>query len=410
MVSYSVKLKCNTARIQKNGNAALYLLVIINRESKRIALNLSWPAYLVNNKLGTFSPRQKRDVDYNDYQLIIDTELQKVNEIFKIYRIQDKLLSLDLFLEELANIDRRRDFIAYMRDKIADRYKYKEITLRTKQNHQGTLNRLKKFKMPLPFYAIDKKILQRFENFLKGKGINNADGTIWGRIKDIKTYLHLAQSEGISLNEDFSNFVNTPPMPSLIYLDENELNRLMGLYNSNRLDEIRQQALRAFLFSCCTSLRISDVFKAERGWINLNNELQFIPYKNRRFKREVIVPLSDVAKSFIEKPFGKFFNLPTEQEINRSLKDIAKECKIFKNLTFHVSRHTFGTMFYKQTKDLASLQKIMGHSKITTTMIYVHINDQDKKKGMDIMTEAFKQHPSFMRLVNIDANKGKSVS
>jgi integrase/recombinase XerD len=401
MVSYSVKLRCNTSKIQKNGTAALYLIVIINRETKFVPLNLVWPPEYVDNKKGVMSPRMKKDPDFNDYQLIISNELQKINEIFKVYRIQDKLLTMELFTEELANIDRRRDFIAYMVDKIADRYKYKDISKRTQLNHSGSLNRLKKFKKHLPFYAIDKKLLIRFSAWLK-KEYGNEDGTIWGRIKDIKTYLHLAREEGISINEDIDNFENTPPLPSILYLEESELNRLMGLYNSNRLELTDQQTLRAFLFSCFTSLRISDVFLAERGWINLNNELQFIPHKNRRFKKEVFIPLSEIAKSFIEKPFGKFFNLPSEQEMNRSLKDIAKECKILKNLTFHVSRHTFGTQFYKQTKDLAALQKIMGHSKITTTMIYVHINDKDKRTGMDLMSEAFKKNPGFLRLIAND--------
>jgi len=401
MVSYSVKLKCNSSRIQKNGNASLYLLVIINRESKPIPLNLSWPAHLVDNKAGTMKPRSKRDADFNDYQLIIANELQKVNEIFKVYRIQDKVLSMDLFIDELRNIDLRRDFLAYMEHKIADRFKYKEISNRTRLNNIGTLNRLKKFKTSIPFYTTDRKLLQRFKVHLSTRHKND-HATIWGRIKDIKTYLHLAMEEGISLNKDFENYVNTPPAPSLTYLEEDEINRLTGLYLSNRLDDLRQQTLRAFLFSCFTSIRVSDVYRAEWGWVQLNNEMHFVPWKNRRFKKEVQIPLSRIAQNFIERKTGKFFNLPTEQEMNRSLKDIAAMdgVNIRKNLTFHVARHSFGTHYYRQTKDVVALQKIMGHSKITTTMIYVHVNEQDKRTGMDIMNDSFMRNAGFMRLVS----------
>ncbi|RQO65067.1 hypothetical protein DBR40_24655 [Pedobacter sp. KBW01] len=400
MVSYSVKLICNKLRIQKDGQASLYLRVTINRETYYVPLNLKWPADLVNNKEGMLYPRTKRDPDYSDYQLIIDTELSKVNEIFKIYRIQDRNLTMELFKDDLQNIDRRRDFIPYMEHKISERYKYKEISFKTKTAHTGTLRRLKKLKSVIPLYSTDRQLLQRFKAKLI-KDYDNDAGTIWGRIKDVKTYLHLAIEDGLTVNPDFENFVNTPPLPSITYLEENEINKLLSLYNSNRLDDVRQNVLRAFLFSCFSSLRISDIQLAEWGWVTLNNELQFIPYKNRRFKREVIIPLSTIAKKFIARKVGKFFVLPTDQEMNRCLKDIANDdsVKINKNLTFHVARHTFGTHYYRQTKDVVTLQKIMGHSKITTTMIYVHVNENDKKTGMDLMNDSFLKNTGFLRLV-----------
>ena len=401
MVSYSVKLKCNSDRIQTNGNAALFLSVIINREVKRIPLNLSWPAHLVDNKAGVMHPRQKRDPDFSDYQLIITNELQKINEIFKVYRIQDKVLTMDMFEEEVKNIDRRRDFLVYMEDKITSRFTSKQISRRTKLNSLGTLNRLKKFKGTVPFHATDRKLLQKFKTHLLHIHKND-DATVWTRLKDVKTYLHLALEDGISMNQDFEHFVNKPPMPSITYLEEDEIHRLTALFLSNSLDTVRQQTLRAFLFSCFTSLRVSDVYRAEWGWLQFNNELQFLPWKNRRFKREVNIPLSTIARNFIEKRTGKFFNLPAEQEMNRSLKDIAcmQGINIKKRLTFHVARHTFGTHYYRQTKDVVALQKIMGHSKVTTTMVYVHVNEQDKRTGMDIMNDAFMKKVAFMRLVS----------
>lgn len=399
MVSYSVKLKCNNARIQKDGKASLYLLVIINREIKHLALNLAWPAHLVDNKSGTMLPRTKRDSDFNDYQLIISNELQKVNEVFKVYRIQDRVLNMSLFLQEYQNIDRRRNFITYFSDKIEERFKEKNIVERTKLNHTGTCSLLKRYKSVAPFYAIDKRFLEGFARYLKSKH-QNEDSTIWGRIKDVTTYLELARLDGIALNVDYEAYKNTSPSSSLVYLEDHEIDALAKLFNSNVLDPARQLVLRAFLFSCFTSMRISDVQRAEWGWYKMNGELEFLPWKNRRFKKLVNIPLSEIARSLISKRTGKFFDLPTDQEINRTLKDIARSCKITKNLTFHVSRHTFGTHYYRQTKDVVSLQKIMGHSKIETTMIYVHINEQDKKTGMELLTQSFLKGSPFMRMVS----------
>lgn len=48
----------------------------------------------------------------------------------------------------------------------------------------------------------------------------------------------------------------------------------------------------------------------------------------------------------------------------------------------HTLRHTFATALYKRTKDIRLTQKALGHSSITTTMIYTHIVDDDLEAAM----------------------------
>jgi len=57
-----------------------------------------------------------------------------------------------------------------------------------------------------------------------------------------------------------------------------------------------------------------------------------------------------------------------------------------KNITTHVGRHTFGTMAIDRGVHVNVLQKIMGHSSITTTMIYVHLTD---RRPMEDISKAF---------------------
>lgn len=52
----------------------------------------------------------------------------------------------------------------------------------------------------------------------------------------------------------------------------------------------------------------------------------------------------------------------------------------FHNFSFHSLRHWYGTRCYKKTKDLLSTQMMLRHKSINNTMIYVHINNIDKKK------------------------------
>ena len=77
-------------------------------------------------------------------------------------------------------------------------------------------------------------------------------------------------------------------------------------------------------------------------------------------------------KALIEKD-GFFENHITNQAANRTLKDIFKNLSIRKRITFHTSRHTFATQFLINGGQIQNLKEHLGHSKIETTMIYVHI-------------------------------------
>jgi site-specific recombinase XerD len=77
----------------------------------------------------------------------------------------------------------------------------------------------------------------------------------------------------------------------------------------------------------------------------------------------------------------------SDPKTNEFLKQIAQKKKIKKSLTTHVARHTFATIYLQNTKDLATLSKLLGHASVTQTMIYVHISDADKQKGIATFNE-----------------------
>lgn len=383
MHSYSVKLVINRQRVKKVKPCSLYLRVVINRKPIPINLGIAWPLAYIDQENGRILPRSKKDQDFKDYEMMILTELSKINEVFKIYRLQDRLLTPELFKKELKNAGRRKDFLKFMETDIAERYNTGEIVLRTKLNHTSTYKRLVKFAGEIPFYAIDSKFLMRFVHWLKTKCDNDID-TAWCRIRDIKTYLKRAAEEGISINEDYRKFKNIEGGARIVYLENEQIKALLKLKSDPRLTDVHYQTLMAFMFSCFTSLRVSDVQRANWGWVNVKDEMVFLPWKTRKFGRSVTVPLNPLAKSFIQKQKGAFFNLPTDQEMNRSLKNLAVWSKINIHLTFHVARHTFATHYYRETKDIMSLKEILGHRNMKHTMIYAHINDQDKRNGMQL--------------------------
>jgi integrase len=107
--------------------------------------------------------------------------------------------------------------------------------------------------------------------------------------------------------------------------------------------------------------------------------LVFNVKKTKELKRNMVkVPINSYASRLIydEKSITKLlFNTISEQKMNTYIKGIAGAAGIEKEVTNHTGRHTFATCWLKKTKDLAQLQVLLGHSNITETMIYVHVDD-----------------------------------
>jgi site-specific recombinase XerD len=161
--------------------------------------------------------------------------------------------------------------------------------------------------------------------------------------------------------------------------------------------------LRHFLFMCFTGLRISDFTDLTFDNIT-NNTLRLYPIKTRTKKKEMVkIPLNSMALTMIKdegSSTGHLFNPITEQRMNFNLKDIAKIAGIKKPLSNHAARHTFATLFIQKTSDVATLQKLLGHSRIEETMVYVHISEENLKTQMN----------KFDQLLDLDSVEQKSPS
>jgi site-specific recombinase XerD len=69
----------------------------------------------------------------------------------------------------------------------------------------------------------------------------------------------------------------------------------------------------------------------------------------------------------------------TNQKSNLYIKEIAKLANISKYLTYHTSRHTFGTIAV-QILPITVVQSILQHSDIKTTMVYLHLSNKERNE------------------------------
>lgn len=130
------------------------------------------------------------------------------------------------------------------------------------------------------------------------------------------------------------------------------------------------QSRRAFLFALFTALRFSDLQTLSWNDIEERNGIFFLKKQQVKTKRIVEIPLCKTAFNLLEKSDGeRVFNLSYSSSL-KHLRAWAKECGIKKRISWHTARRTFATLALEQNIDVFTIQRLMGHTKITTTALY----------------------------------------
>lgn len=385
---HSVKTLLRTDYVNQDGESAVILQVYI--KGKRIALPTG-----VNVREDDWDDLQKsvrkRHDKAADYNLIIEKARALVNDIQVKYRLSGADLTPGLLRNEFRNPSRFLDFTEWMRQEIGQRKGM--ISPSTLVMHYSILACLVKFQPKIMFAEVDPAFLERFEKWLKLKEKNRVD-TISKKMRCLRNYLNRARRAGIIRSNPFDDFKIRKGKGRITYLEEPELRRMIDLAGREMAPGNMKKVLRYFLFSCVTGLRLSDVKRLRMDMI-VNDVIRMVPQKKKNSDHETVsIPLCEAAKRMIiasagDRISGRIFECYSDPVTNRYLKDIATLLKINKHITFHVSRHTFATLFLEKTNDLASLQKLMGHASINQTMVYAHVSETKKREQIKCFDQIF---------------------
>ncbi len=176
------------------------------------------------------------------------------------------------------------------------------------------------------------------------------------------------------------------PLPK--YLTSNEIDLLFDDFKFEHPSHYRNYAMLELLYA--TGMRISELININLNDITLDH--MFLKCLGKGSK-ERIVPFGEEAKDAIEKYFeygrprllGKkigakalFVNKDggkvSRQTFWKFLKNRAFEVGITKNISPHILRHSFATHLLENGTDLRFVQELLGHSSLSTTQIYTHLN------------------------------------
>lgn len=355
------KVRLRNDQPRPDGSCSVYIQATLNRIVKKINMQFS----VLEKDFDLKNQRVKSsNKNYKDLNLLIEKKLADINTIEVNYRLAGKVMTIESLIQDLNNPTSRVDFIKFWEQEME---RQKEILKEGTYRQQITvLTKVKGFKSPLFFYEIDENYINDLKTHCKKK-LKNNDNTVATTIKSFKKYLHIANKKGINSPIDFSEIKNKSFKGDRTFLLPEEIKMIDEYWNSKFVPDIYKNIIARFLFSCFTGLRFTDVQKLTIENF-VDDSVVFTAEKTGKFQR---IKLNESARKYIYNDFFKINS--TNEYTNRELKKIAKLCGISKKLTFHVARHTFATNFLICGGRLEHLQKILAHSKIEETMIYVGI-------------------------------------
>lgn len=366
---------------KKDESATVYNIVYIG--GVRVRLNTG-VAVLVSDWDPKKSKVKGTGKESKDKNRIIQQRRSLINDIDIKFRLQNRTLTVNQLKQEYKNPTLSIDFLAFARAEIKEREKTNDIAHGTAKQHKASINKLEQFRNNITFSEITPDFIENYRRWLKRK--KQKINTINQALKTFKAYVSIAVRKEIITHNPFTVISIKQERTARVYLTHAEFKKLLGIYTKNQLKPHLQSVLRHYLFMCVTGMRYSDVAYCATFDNIIANTMVYVPYKTRKQKSEPVkLPLISLAKQLIKdegRKTGGCFNVIQEQPMNRFLKTIANEAEINKNLTTHTGRHTFATLFILNTKNVAVLQKLLGHSQIAQTMVYVHITEQQTTAEM----------------------------
>ena len=155
---------------------------------------------------------------------------------------------------------------------------------------------------------------------------------------------------------------------------------------------------RAFLFSCLTGLRRSDIMKMTWSEVHKQGDYTRIIFKQKKTSGQEYIDITPQAAELLgerRNPTDLVFNdFLTASATNHAIKVWMLRAGITKEITFHCARHTFAVMMLDIGTDIYTVSKLLGHRELSTTQIYAKVLDKTKQAAvMNIPDIGLKKEP-----------------
>ncbi|WP_157208232.1 site-specific integrase [Mariniflexile maritimum] len=365
----------------KNRKAPLYARITVN--GKRSELSLKRKVLI--SDWDTTKNRLKGTCESNK---LVNAYLEQVYaRLFECYQklqSRNSLVTSDIikahFLGKTETRHSLSDIIEYHNIHMKDTLRWgtqknyytthKYILLFLKEKHKTT---------DMYLSELGYKFIIDFERFLRHQN-KMGNNTVMKHIERLRKMVSLAFKMEWLDKDPFIKFEAKYERKERCFLTSEELQSIENkVFTIQRLQLIKD----LFVFSCYTGLSYGDVMNLTtdnickgidgKQWIYSQREKTSVPVKIPLLSKAL-----DIIKKYETYPNAinkqRLFPTISNQKLNSYLKEIADVCRIQKNLTFHIARHTFATtVMLSNGVPIETVSKLLGHTKLTTTQIYAKV-------------------------------------
>jgi len=241
------------------------------------------------------------------------------------------------------------------------------------------------------FISVNSKHIQ---DYFSDRQKNNIGSSTQARILTClhSFYQYLLANQLI--NNDPTEQLSQPKLEKKlpVFLNIQEVEKLLEAPNSSSLFGQRDRAMLELLYSC--GLRVSELINLSFHNINLKEEFIRIHGKGNK---ERVLPMGEMAIDYLMKyetnarpvllkngQSDSYFlsnrgSAMSRQNFFYIIKAYANQVGIDKPLSPHSLRHAFATHLVQKGADLRSVQLMLGHSDISSTQLYTHIQNAQLK-------------------------------
>ena len=235
--------------------------------------------------------------------------------------------------------------------------------------------------------------IRSFVRKLSNRGL--AANSIKRAVSSIRTYHNFLSAEG-HMEDNPAQLVDTPKIPRKLpnVLTIQEIDKILGIIPENAPMAQRDLAIFEMMYSC--GLRVTELCDFKTSDILWDSEMIRVQGKG---SKQRFVPIGPIARENLKNYLNHERNTLADKNPNVAevflsrngrkltrmmiwvlLKKWTESAEVKKEVSPHTLRQSFATHLLEGGADLRSVQEMLGHTDITTTQIYTHLDKEHLKE------------------------------
>ena len=242
----------------------------------------------------------------------------------------------------------------------------------------------------IAFSDITEEFAESFKVFLK-KELGHRNGHVNHCLCWLNRLIYIAVDREILRANPIEDVAyERKETPKLRHISRSELKRMM---ETPLPDPMMELARRTFIFSSLTGLAYADTRALHPRHIGTTSEgRQYIRIRRAKTDVEAFIPLHPIAGQILElynttDDERPVFPLPVRDVLWYEVHGMGVALGMKENLSYHMARHSFGTLTLTAGIPIESIARMMGHTNIDSTQVYAQVTDRKISSDMDRLME-----------------------